>query len=147
MLRKIGRWTKVCSRHFVPEDFRLLPLKGKQRRLKPDAVPSLFTLNNFQLGKERKQLAVSHPLSLANINTNQSKNGDAKPTTEPATAETEPATAAAEQQGRNKVWHLVKFCVCIMDFNSRRPVVVCRHGCVASSQPSPAKLDWVRRID
>ncbi|PVD35916.1 hypothetical protein C0Q70_02885 [Pomacea canaliculata] len=95
-LIKIGRWTKVCSRHFVPEDFRLLPLKGKQRRLKPDAVPSLFTLNNFQLGKERKQLAVSHPLSLANINTNQSKNGDAKPTTEPATAETEPATAAAE---------------------------------------------------
>ncbi|PVD32275.1 hypothetical protein C0Q70_07708 [Pomacea canaliculata] len=92
----IGKWTKVCSRHFVPEDFRPLSLKGKRRRLKPDAVPSLFTWNNFQRGKERKQPAVRHPLSLANVNTNQSKNGDAKPTTEPATAETEPATAAAE---------------------------------------------------
>ncbi|XP_025089366.1 THAP domain-containing protein 1-like [Pomacea canaliculata] len=95
-LFRIGKWTKVCSRHFVPEDFRPLSLKGKRRRLKPDAVPSLFTWNNFQRGKERKQPAVRHPLSLANVNTNQSKNGDAKPTTEPATAETEPATAAAE---------------------------------------------------
>ncbi|PVD21555.1 hypothetical protein C0Q70_17353, partial [Pomacea canaliculata] len=83
----VRNWTRVCSRHFVPEDFRPLTLKGKQRRLKSDAVPSLFTWNNFQRGKERKQPAVRHPISQANTNTNQSENVDA----EPATADAEPS--------------------------------------------------------
>ncbi|XP_025097145.1 uncharacterized protein LOC112565704 [Pomacea canaliculata] len=89
-LFRIRNWTRVCSRLFVPEDFRPLTLKGKQRRLKSDAVPSLFTWKNFQCGKERNQPAVHHPMSQANANTNQSENVD----TETATADAEPATEA-----------------------------------------------------
>ncbi|XP_025098861.1 uncharacterized protein LOC112566737 [Pomacea canaliculata] len=80
-LFRIRNWTRVCSRLFVPEDFRPLTLKGKQRRLKSDAVPSLFTWKNFQCGKERNQPAVRHPMSQANANTNQSENVGAETAT------------------------------------------------------------------
>lgn len=33
-----SNYTRVCSRHFQPEDF----IEGKRRRLKKDAVPSVF---------------------------------------------------------------------------------------------------------
>ncbi|XP_076126773.1 uncharacterized protein LOC143106385 [Alosa pseudoharengus] len=41
----IRRHTTVCSRHFMPEDI----IEGGRRRLKPGAIPVLFSWNNFSL--------------------------------------------------------------------------------------------------
>ncbi|XP_063767448.1 uncharacterized protein LOC134883163 [Eleginops maclovinus] len=58
--------TRVCSRHFIKDDFVVNP--GKLRRLKKGTVPALFAWNNFQVPTprasvwERRPRAESPPL-------------------------------------------------------------------------------------
>lgn len=49
----ISHHTRVCSRHFVSEEVKEPAEVGGRRRLKPGAVPVLFSWNNYSLGVRR----------------------------------------------------------------------------------------------
>ncbi|XP_059360523.1 THAP domain-containing protein 2-like [Carassius carassius] len=49
----ISYHTRVCSRHFVPEELKEPAEVGGRRRLKSGAVPVLFPWNNYSLGERR----------------------------------------------------------------------------------------------
>ena len=64
----VNKYTKICSAHFKPDDF-ILPdelLEGGRRRLKNDAVPSIFPWHDTN---ERKSLTSQQPLDNMEVET------------------------------------------------------------------------------